>query len=58
MLLAPLGAAIAADAASILWYDKPAQKWVEAMPVGNGRLGAMAFGGVEQEHLQFNEVSL
>ena len=58
LLLVPQGAAIAEDATSTLWYDRPAQKWVEALPVGNGRLGAMVFGGVEQEHLQFNEDSL
>jgi alpha-L-fucosidase 2 len=38
-----------------LWYPKPATQWVEALPVGNGRLGAMVFGGAAQEHLQFNE---
>ncbi len=38
-----------------LWYDKPAVQWVEALPVGNGRLGAMIFGGVPIERLQFNE---
>ncbi|HEV7380391.1 MAG TPA: glycoside hydrolase N-terminal domain-containing protein, partial [Dyadobacter sp.] len=32
---------------SKLWYDKPAKYWVEALPVGNGRIGAMVFGGVE-----------
>jgi alpha-L-fucosidase 2 len=42
----------------LLWYDKPAGKWVEALPVGNGRLGAMVFGGAEEEHLQFNENTL
>ena len=42
----------------VLWYDKPAVKWVEALPVGNGRLGAMIFGGVNQERLQFNEGTL
>ncbi|MDR2512329.1 MAG: glycoside hydrolase family 95 protein, partial [Puniceicoccales bacterium] len=31
-----------------LWYDTPATKWVEALPVGNGRLGAMVFGGAPQ----------
>ena len=41
-----------------LWYNKPAGQWVEAMPVGNGRLGAMVFGGVEQERLQLNEGTL
>ncbi|MEA3225306.1 MAG: glycoside hydrolase family 95 protein, partial [Planctomycetota bacterium] len=38
-----------------LWYDEPAAKWTEALPVGNGRLGAMVFGTVETEHLQLNE---
>ena len=37
-----------------LWYDEPAAKWEEALPVGNGRLGAMAFGGVATERLQLN----
>ncbi|HEY7118906.1 MAG TPA: glycoside hydrolase family 95 protein [Tepidisphaeraceae bacterium] len=38
-----------------LWYDKPAGKWIEALPIGNGRMGAMVFGGMAEEHLQFNE---
>lgn len=38
-----------------LWYRRPAEKWEEALPVGNGRLGAMIFGGVETERLQLNE---
>ena len=39
-----------------LWYRKPALKWEnEALPVGNGRLGAMVFGGVDRERIQFNE---
>ncbi len=42
----------------ILWYDKPAQQWVEALPVGNGRLGAMLFGAIEHERLQINEDTL
>jgi alpha-L-fucosidase 2 len=41
-----------------LWYDKPASKWTEAMPLGNGRLGAMVFGTVLKERLQLNEESL
>ncbi len=43
---------------SRLWYDRPAVYWTEALPLGNGRLGAMVFGGVAHEHLQFNEESL
>ncbi len=47
----------------ILWYDKPAARWVDALPVGNGRLGAMVFGGgangnPSQELLQLNEDTL
>ena len=38
-----------------LWYDKPAAQWVEALPVGNGRLGAMVFGGTDRERIQLNE---
>ena len=38
-----------------LWYERPAQKWVEALPVGNGRLGAMVFGGIDEERVQLNE---
>jgi alpha-L-fucosidase 2 len=41
-----------------LWYGQPAQQWVEALPVGNGRLGAMVFGGVTSERLQLNESTL
>ena len=33
-----------------LWYTQPASKWLEALPIGNGSLGGMIFGGVEQEH--------
>ncbi len=38
-----------------LWCRSPAAEWVEALPVGNGRLGAMVFGGVSSERIQFNE---
>jgi alpha-L-fucosidase 2 len=48
-------AAGAGDSPNLLWYDKPAVKWEEALPVGNGRLSAMIFGGVNQERLQLNE---
>jgi len=41
-----------------LWYAQPAAKWTDALPLGNGRLGAMVFGGVAQEHIQFNEATL
>ena len=41
-----------------LWYTKPAANWLEAVPLGNGRLGAMVFGGVRQEHVLCNEGSL
>jgi len=38
-----------------LWYRQPANQWVEALPIGNGRLGAMVFGGVEDKRIQLNE---
>lgn len=62
--LALLAAAVASAGASaeerplVLWYDRPAGQWVEAMPVGNGRLGGMVFGGVGADRLQFNEDTL
>ena len=40
---------------TILWYDSPAQVWEEALPVGNGRLGAMVFGRFSEERIQLNE---
>ena len=50
----------AADKASplTLFYTNAAVKWTEALPIGNGRLGAMIFGGAEREHLQLNEATL
>jgi alpha-L-fucosidase 2 len=41
-----------------LWYLQPAREWTEALPVGNGRLGAMVFGGTAHERLQLNEDTL
>ena len=41
-----------------LWYDSPAKEWTEALPIGNGRFGAMVFGGTAEERIQFNEDSL
>src|SRR5215469_8688473 len=63
--VASLSAAAAAQRASaqppsglVLWYKKPAILWSDALPVGNGRLGAMVFGGVQAERLQLNEDTL
>jgi alpha-L-fucosidase 2 len=47
-----------ADVPLHLWYDRPATEWVEALPVGNGRVGAMVFGDPASERLQFNESTL
>src|SRR5688500_15551410 len=41
-----------------LWYNQPARNWNEALPVGNGRLGAMVFGKVDEELIQLNEETL
>ena len=42
----------------LLWYPQPAEAWTEALPVGNGRLGAMVFGKTGTERIQFNEDTL
>jgi alpha-L-fucosidase 2 len=56
--IASMACAGAAES-SLLWYDKPATDWEkEALPIGNGRIGAMVFGGVDAERLQFAEKSL
>ena len=47
-----------ASSKNMLWYRQPAAKWVEALPLGNGRLGAMVFGTAPTERLQLNEGSL
>jgi alpha-L-fucosidase 2 len=47
-----------ADRSAVLWYERPAREWIEALPVGNGRLGAMVFGGTGRERIQFNESTL
>ncbi len=60
-LSVPLLAAPALDRANsdlLLWYREPAPDWNEALPIGNGRLGAMVFGGVPVERLQLNEDTL
>jgi alpha-L-fucosidase 2 len=55
----PLDKVNAPEGNLTLWYREPATNWErEALPIGNGRLAAMIFGGVPQEHIQFNEESL
>ena len=39
----------------MMWYDSPAEIWLEALPLGNSHLGAMVYGGVQTEQIQFNE---
>jgi alpha-L-fucosidase 2 len=43
------------DPATLMWYETPAENWEEALPVGNGRLGAMVFGIYDEERIQLNE---
>ena len=54
---APAGAPRALKGDMILWYRQPAQKWLEAMPIGNGRMGAMVFGRIGNERIALNESS-
>src|SRR5512146_1714782 len=58
IVLAGTLAAQGSDAAYKLNFDHPASKWVEALPVGNGRIGATLFGGTEDERIQINESTL
>ncbi len=50
-----VGESAAPEAPLSLWYRTPATKWSEALPIGNGRLGAMVFGGLDVERIQFND---
>jgi alpha-L-fucosidase 2 len=56
--ICPSSLLAASDTTHLLWYSQPAGKWTEALPLGNGRLRAMVFGGVEHERLQLNEDTL
>ena len=51
------GAAEPSQRDMVVWYPQPAQKWLEAMPLGNGYMGAMVFGGIGQERIALNESS-
>jgi alpha-L-fucosidase 2 len=53
-----VSARAATNQSECLWYAQPAAQWTEALPIGNGRLGAMVFGGVPDERIQFNEDTL
>ena len=41
-----------------MWYDEPSDDWMKSLPIGNGRLSGMVFGGVEKEKVAFNEITL
>ena len=59
MALAVFASTAWADAGPmVLWYTRPAEKWTEALPIGNGRFGAMVFGGTASERIQFNDDTL
>ena len=48
----------AEDRSNTLWYKTPAREWEEALPLGNGRLGAMVWGGIEREQIGLNEETI
>jgi len=54
---AAVSGGLAEESEDRLWYRAPARVWTEALPIGNGRIGAMVFGGIGQERLQLNEDS-
>ncbi|MBP5514054.1 MAG: glycoside hydrolase N-terminal domain-containing protein [Bacteroidaceae bacterium] len=55
MLLAVSSTLSAQDNTEKLWYDTPAKIWLEALPIGNGRLGGMVYGGTQEDEVQLNE---
>ncbi len=58
MLVAFVAFAKQTSSTESLWYTQPAKQWLQALPIGNGSLGGMVFGGVGKEQIQFNESSL
>ena len=58
LLLGILAAVAALQAQNVFWFDKPASYWEEALPIGNGRIGAMIFGGTDTEEIQLNEETI
>jgi alpha-L-fucosidase 2 len=54
-VMTSLSTAFTFDPLSDIWFSQPAKDWNEALPIGNGRMGAMAFGGVKREVLQLND---
>jgi len=56
--VAAVSAAFAQDDSSGLWYDKPAERWEETLPLGNGRLGMMPDGGLAVEKIVLNDITL
>ena len=58
-MVRPVDTAEVADPALVLWYDRPATLWMnQALPIGNGEIGGMVFGGTAMDHIQFNEKTL
>ena len=61
LILGALSAACCLSAQTpknVFWFDKPATYWEEALPIGNGRIGAMVYGGTEVEEIQLNEETI
>ncbi len=59
LILCLMFSSIQAETDLKLWYDRPAEDWMrQALPIGNGYMGAMFFGGIEEEHIQYAEGSL
>jgi len=58
VLVLACSAVVAEAGSQQLWYAEPATKWTEALPLGNGRMGAMVYGGVQEETIALNEQTL
>ena len=58
LMCAVCGNALATTSADLLWYRQPASRWMQALPIGNGRLGGMIYGGTHEERIALDESTL
>jgi alpha-L-fucosidase 2 len=54
----PNSSSLSTSSDNVLWYKEPASKWIEALPVGNGRMGGMVFGGTANDRLALNDITV
>ena len=58
LALASIGSCYATNVPNKLWYNKPAYAFEESLPIGNGKLGALVYGGAQNDSIQLNDITL